>query len=118
MNKKDQAVRKFIKELEENDEIIRRIEDPIFKSVYNDKKIEGILSYMIVEFTDFEEEEVFNNLNIVDSCEPTNNITNKQNTHDLKVRIKNNSIILEANRFNGPGTRFRNSAHYHARIVN
>ena len=115
---KKQSVRELIEKLEKNGEVIKCIEDPIFKSVYSDKKIEGILSYLIVEFTDLEEEEVFGNLSIVDSYEPVNNITNKQNTHDLKVRIKNNSIFLEANQFNDPKTRFRNSAHYHAGIVN
>ena len=82
------------------------------------KKLEGILSCLIIELTDLEEDEVYNNLNIVDSYESIKNVLNKQNTHDLKVRINNNSIILEMNQFNGPGTRYRNVAHYHAGIVN
>ena len=41
---------------------------------------------------DLEEDEVYNNINIVDSYEGIKNILNKQNPHDLKVKIKNNAI--------------------------
>jgi len=118
MDSKILDAKKIIKELEDNDEIIRCIEDPIFKSIFRNKKLEGVLSYLIIELTDLEEDEVYNNINIVDSYESIKNILNKQNSHDLKVRIKNNTILLEMNQFNGPGTRFRNAAHYHAGIVN
>ena len=80
--------------------------------------MEGVLSYIIVAISDFTEDDVYGNLDIVDSYEPVNNIANKQNTHDLKVRINNSSILLEMNNYNRASTRFRNSAHYHAGIVN
>jgi len=118
IKEKRRTVKETIQDLEKNGEVIRCIEDPIFKSIFRNKSLEGVLSYLIVELTDLEESEVYNNLNIVDSYESIKNILNKQNTHDLKVKIKNNTILLEMNQFNGPGTRFRNSAHYHFGIVN
>ena len=111
-------VKELTKELEAKDEVIPCLVNPVFKSIFSDKKMEGVLSYIIVSISDLTEDDVYGNLDIVDSYEPVNNIVNKQNTHDLKVRINNSSILLEMNNYNRASTRFRNSAHYHAGIVN
>ena len=111
------SVNKIIKELKDNKEVLPCTVDRVFKSVLSDKEMEGILSYLIVQITKLTEEEVYGNIEIVNPYEPVSSIKSKENTHDLKVEVKENSILLEMNNQNRKSTKFRNSAHFHEGIV-
>ena len=107
----------IIKELKKKGEVIPCINDRVFKSILEDKEMEGILSFIIVGITDLSEEEVYGNIKIVNSEEMIDNITNKRNSHDIKILINKNYILLEMNQSNYDSTKFRNTIHFHEGIV-
>ena len=111
-------VEKIIKELNKKGEVIPAISDPIFKSLFRNEEMKGVLSYIISEVTGLNENYVYENLEYRDSYIRKQNITHKDNTSDLIVDIGNNVISLEMNVENTMYNRFRNAIHYHSLIVN
>ena len=114
---KQKTVKQIIKELEERGEVLNCLSDRVFKSLFSNESLKGVLSYIIVYVTDLTKEEVYDNIEIVNPYEPVNNITEREKTHDLKVNIENSTITLEMNKFNDSENKFRNAAHYHESIV-
>ncbi len=90
-------VEKIIKELEEKGEVIPVISDPIFKSLFRNEEMKGVLSYIISEVTGLNENYVYESLEYRDPYIKKQNITHKDNTSDLIVDIGNNVISLEMN---------------------
>lgn len=111
------CIEEMIKELEEKGEVIPATNDYIFKALFQDKEMRGILSFVISEVTGIDKEYIFEHLVFRNSEIPKRNITEKANTNDLVVDIENTTISLEMNSNNGLDTKFRNSAHYHSLIV-
>ena len=107
----------IIRKLEERKEVIPATNDHIFKALFQDREMRGILSYVISEVTGIEKEYINENLVFRNSEIPKNNISEKGNTNDLVIDIERTTISLEMNKENGTDTRFRNSAHYHSLIV-
>ncbi|MBR2840332.1 MAG: hypothetical protein IKF01_00510 [Bacilli bacterium] len=111
------AVDEIIKVLEEKGEVINALNDRVFKSLFTDDNMRGILSYIISYVTEIDKDYIYENMYVTDSYETVHNIKEKENTHDLKVEVGSNVITLEMNQFNDRETRFRNSAHFHESIV-
>ena len=109
--------KQIIKELEKKGVVINCLNDRVFKAVFSDESMKGILSYMISYITGLDENYVRENLNVVNPYEPVHSIFLREKTHDLKVLIKEDTIILKMDQFNDNETKFRNSAHYHEGIV-
>ncbi len=103
-------VEKIIKELNKKGEVIPAISDPIFKSLFRNEEMKGVLSYIISEVTGLNENYVYENLEYRDSYIRKQNITHKDNTSDLIVDIGNNVISLEMNAENTVYNRFRNAS--------
>ena len=114
---KKKSTKEIIEELDKEGKVITPLTDRVFKALFSDKDIIGILEYMILYITNLYEEDVIGNIDIVNPYETVHNINEKEMTHDLKLRVGNNTLTLEMNRFNGKETKFRNSAHYHESIV-
>ena len=118
MNEKiDSKVDEIIRELEEKGEVINALNDRVFKSLFTDDNMRGILSYIISYVTEIDKDYIYENMYVTESYESVHNIKEKENTHDLKVEVGSNVITLEMNQFNSRETRFRNSAHFHESIV-
>ena len=111
-------VDKIIEELKEKDRVLPVISDPIFKSLFRNEEMKGILSFIISEVTGLNEKYVYDNLKYRDSYLKKQNIIHKDNTTDLIVDIEDNTIMLEMNAENSIYNRFRNVAHFHSQIVN
>ena len=106
----------IIKDLEKNGKVINCLNDRVFKAVFSDSGMKGILAYMISYITGLDEDYVKKNLMVVNPYEPVYSIYLREKTHDLKVSIEENTIILEMDQFNDKETKFRSSAHYHEEI--
>ena len=110
-------MQKMINDLIKNNKVIPITNDIVFKNIFEDEEMRGILSFLIYSVTDLSLEESYGNIVIENSYIPNNNAYLKQNTADLKVRIDNNTITLEMNSTKSMDTQFRNMTHYHASIV-
>ena len=108
----------IIRQLKENGLVIPMISDPIFKSVFKDKQMKGILSFVISEVTGLSKNYVYDNMNFRDTNIEKKNITHKSSSVDLMVDIEKNIIMLEMNAENTMYNRFRNVSHFHSQIVN
>ena len=119
MNEKiySKTVDEIIKNLEEREEVINALNDRVFKSLFLDESLRGILSYIISYVTEIDKDYIYENMYVTDSYESVHNIKERENTHDLKVEVGSNVITLEMNQFNDRETRFRNSAHFHESII-
>ncbi len=114
---KKKSVDVLIEELEKRGEVISVLHDRIFRTLFSDEEMRGILAYLIVYIVGMHKDFVFNNIDVVNSYEGVHNIKEREMTHDLKVEVGNNTITLEMNRFNDLENRFRNMAHFHESIV-
>ena len=102
-------VDKITKELREKGEVIPVIADPIFKSIFRNEEMKGILSFLISEITGLNEDYIYDNLEYRDSYIRKQNITLKESISDLIVDIDDNVISLEMNVQNTIYNRFRNT---------
>ena len=102
-------VDKITKELREKGEVIPVIADSIFKSIFRNEEMKGILSFLISEITGLNEDYIYDNLEYRDSYIRKQNITLKESISDLIVDIDDNVISLDMNVQNTIYNRFRNT---------
>lgn len=109
---------KILKRLEKEGKVIPGTNDYVFKSIFQDKNMRGLLAYIISKVTKIDKEYLIKNITFKNSELPKINISEKENRNDLVVDIKGTTIALEMNSQNGPDTNFRNISHYHSLITN
>ena len=116
MSKKN--IQKLIKELEEKGLVIPATSDAVFKSLFQDSTMRGILAYVIHKVTLLKEDYLLKHMIFGNSEEAKNRVALKGNTTDLVVDILNKKILLEMNQYNTKDNEFRNNAHYYGAIAN
>ena len=109
--------KEIIKYLKDNNKVLPATYDSIFKALFTDPDMRGILAFIISEVIKIKKEFLYENMIIENSEIPKSNAFLKKNTTDILVSVLNKSILLEMNRYNTVGNEFHNMAHYYAGIV-
>ena len=111
------GAKEVIKTLKEKGKVLPATYDAIFKALFIDPDMRGILAFMISEIIKIKKEYLYENMVIENSEIPKPNAFLKNNTTDILVSVLNKSILLEMNRYNNLDNEFRNIAHYYSQIV-
>ena len=106
-------IRKIVKELKEEKKVIPATYDCMFKALFQEEDMKGILSYLISKITGMDKDYIYENIKIVNSEIPKRKYIEKGKITDLLVTIGNNVINLEMNSKLSNSTLIKNNAYHH-----
>ena len=106
-------IQKIVKELKEEKKVIPATYDCMFKALFQEEDMKGILSYLISKITGMDKDYIYENIKIVNSEIPKRKYIEKGKITDLLVTIGNNVINLEMNSKLSNSTLIKNNAYHH-----
>ena len=87
--------------------------DPVFKSLFQNKKFRKTLSYFLSKLTKYSESYIYENLTFLNTEIPIENYDEKKKIADLIIKIDEDIINIEANRNNNKSTILKNNSYHH-----
>ncbi len=106
-------VKEIIKKLKKENKVLPATTDCIFKSLFQKQEMRSILSYILSNIIDINEEFIYNNLTFKNTELAKDNYFEKGKITDLLIEVQDSVINLEMNTNKKQGTIIKNNCYHH-----
>jgi len=103
----------IVERLKRENKVLPATTDCIFKSLFQKQEMRGILSYILSNIIDMNEEFIYNNLTFKNTELTKDNYLEKGKITDLLIEIEDSVINLEMNTNKKQGTIIKNNSYHH-----